>query len=80
MRFDAYFGFAGEDPDVKRCVEELNEQGGTNKHSHAKIVPGSPEWQAFASINRFDIPLYVYATQLYEEQGKMFEVHMERIE
>ena len=80
MRFDAYFGFRGEDPDVKRCVKELNEKGGTNKHSHAKIQPGSPEWKALASVNQFDIPLYVYATQLYEEQGQMFEVHMKRIE
>lgn len=70
-RFDQYFGFEA-DEETKKCQDRLM-SGGSNSHSHPKIEPGSPGWNAIAEFNKYDVQLYDYAVALFEEQSKLFE-------
>jgi len=74
-RFNRYFGWE-ESPDKLPCAEDMlgHKNGtGSNSHAHPKVLPDTPEWEALASINRYDIQLYDFAVALFEEQGKLFE-------
>ena len=74
-RFNRYFGWE-ESPDKIPCAEDMlgHKNGtGSNSHAHPKVLPDTPEWEALASINRYDIQLYDFAVALFEEQGMLFE-------
>jgi len=43
-----------------------------NKNKHPPVVPGSDTWRVLEEVNRFDLPLYQYAVQLFDEQAKLF--------
>lgn len=74
-RFNRYFGWE-ESPDKVPCAGDMlgHKNGtGSNSHAHPKVLPDTPEWEALASINRYDIQLYDFAVALFEEQGILFE-------
>ena len=74
-RFNKYFGWE-EPPDKVPCAEDMlghKSSAGSNSHAHPKIEPGSDDWKALATNNRYDIQLYDFAVALFEEQGILFE-------
>ena len=78
-RFDLYFDFDKSD-ETNRCVDEVlhpdrssSTGGGTNSHPHPNILEGTPEWEAIAQNNYFDIQLYEFAVGLFEEQAVLFQ-------
>lgn len=72
-RFDRYFGFHNIERN-KECFDNIiHDKGGkTNRHEHPKLEPGSSEWKLLAEINNFDVQLYEYAVELFEEQKSLF--------
>ena len=72
-RFDKYYDFDDGTGVTKMCSSELLTKGhGKNVHNHPKLVPGSDDWNILASVNEWDIKLYEYAVDLFEEQGNFF--------
>eukprot|EP00581_Thalassiosira_minuscula_P018554 CAMPEP_0183731874 /NCGR_PEP_ID=MMETSP0737-20130205/36703_1 /TAXON_ID=385413 /ORGANISM="Thalassiosira miniscula, Strain CCMP1093" /LENGTH=352 /DNA_ID=CAMNT_0025964719 /DNA_START=314 /DNA_END=1372 /DNA_ORIENTATION=- len=46
-----------------------------NSNPHPKVERDSPAWQLLAEKNRFDIELYDYVLQLYEEQKELIDFY-----
>mmetsp|Transcript_8235 Transcript_8235/g.12657 ORF Transcript_8235/g.12657 Transcript_8235/m.12657 type:complete len:394 (+) Transcript_8235:208-1389(+) len=72
-RFDRYFGFHNIERN-KECFDNIIHDKGskTNRHEHPKLEPGSSEWKLLAKVNTFDVQLYEYAVELFEEQKSLF--------
>jgi hypothetical protein len=46
---------------------------GLTQHTRTgRLLEGSPEWNALATLHQFDLMLYENAKQIYQEQTKMF--------
>jgi len=70
-RFKAYFGWEDED----NCLEKLFAPGGggnTNSNKHRSIDPGSGEYDTLREVQIWDVRLYMYAIELFEEQKRLF--------
>merc|ERR1719410_2412483 len=68
-RFDSYFAFDDGSGNAQMCSENILASGhGKNRHNHPKVEPGTDDWDALASINDYDIQIYEYVEQLFEEQ------------
>lgn len=75
-RFEKYFGwskFAGL-PGSEECEEKSIFWGWQNKNDHPVVEEGSEEYKIIRARNEFDIELYDYANELFEEQGRMIEL------
>jgi hypothetical protein len=53
---------------VESCVKNLKEGGGSNKHSHRKVDVNSEEYKILEKKNGWDVNLWAYIQELYEEQ------------
>lgn len=42
----------------------------TNSHKHPKVLEGTDDWKLLADINKWDMKLWDYAVELFEEQGR----------
>ena len=42
----------------------------TNSHKHPKVLEGTDDWNLLADINMWDMKLWDYAVELFEEQGR----------
>ena len=42
----------------------------TNSHKHPKVLEGTDDWKLLAKINKWDMKLWDYAVELFEEQGR----------
>ena len=42
----------------------------TNSHKHPKVLEGTDDWKLLARINKWDMKLWDYAVELFEEQGR----------
>lgn len=72
-RFNKYFGYDNNPPPTKErqnCMDNFLKSG-SNKNVHAPVDEGGMAWRILRSNNLFDLELYEYALQLYEEQGKL---------
>lgn len=67
-RFANYFGWNINTPEKHNCVNQMLSNG-INKHNHPAIDRGGEAWNRLTENNRYDLELYMYAVQLFEEQG-----------
>lgn len=67
-RFERYFNWNVQSPDMQECVGKV----WTNKQQHPKLEIGSPAWNALITINNYDMELYMYAEELFQQQGQIF--------
>jgi len=64
-RFEKYFELGRSDVG---CENKIMSELATKTKGHPKVTPGSDTWLALEKRNHFDMQLYKYALQLYEEQ------------
>jgi len=73
-RFSKYFGWGDKEgpitADQRSCLKGYLAEG-SNRNDHAIAEEGTMGWRILRGNNLFDLELYDYALQLYEEQGKM---------
>lgn len=70
-RFGWYFGWNElEHSNVQECVRHA----WTNKQTHPQIEEGSEMWNALLDVNYYDMELYMYARELYQQQRLLFDV------
>lgn len=53
---------------VKSCMKEVKGGKGSNKHSHSKVDVDSEEYKILERKNGWDVTLWKYIKELYEEQ------------
>mmetsp|Transcript_15528 Transcript_15528/g.22705 ORF Transcript_15528/g.22705 Transcript_15528/m.22705 type:complete len:350 (-) Transcript_15528:208-1257(-) len=69
-RFDTYFGWV--DNEKRPLCQEEAIKSGFNKNPHPPVEKGSKTWNILADYLSYDLQLYDYIVQLYEEQGELF--------
>lgn len=72
-RFNKYFGYNDNSlppKELQDCMDTFLKSG-SNKNVHTLIEEGGMAWRILRANNLFDLELYEYALQLYEEQGKL---------
>jgi len=73
-RFDTYFGWA--DNEKRPVCQEEAIKSGFNRNSHPPVEEGSETWNVLADYMSYDLQLYDYIVQLYEEQRELFGATM----
>ncbi len=74
-RFTKYFGWeklAGV-PGSLECEERSMFWGWQNKNDHPFVEEGSEEYQIICARNEFDMELYEYAIEVFEDQGRSLD-------
>ena len=66
-RFTRYFGWDTNTPEKQRCIYDFIQKG-VNQNEHPSIDRGSKVWEYLMMNNRYDMELYMYAVQLFDEQ------------
>mmetsp|Transcript_22883 Transcript_22883/g.33240 ORF Transcript_22883/g.33240 Transcript_22883/m.33240 type:complete len:338 (+) Transcript_22883:96-1109(+) len=69
-RFDKYFGWY--DNEKRSECKRKAIQKGVNKNPHDALKEDSKAWDILAEMNKWDLQLYEFIVQLYEEQGELF--------
>ena len=69
IRFHSYFGF-GDEAALGCARRQFAAGSGRNSHSHPKLNRDGETWKILEQKNEFDLILYEYARQLFEDQGK----------
>ncbi len=67
-RFERYFGWATGN---FSCENEIMKDLFAHKLKYKKVRPGSATYKALASRNQYDMMLYEYAMELFEEQKQL---------
>jgi hypothetical protein len=70
-RVGLYFGWEHDRSEWYGCVGKFTKKG-SNSYKHPKVKPGSSAWDAIAEINAYDMELYEYAVEVYENQAALF--------
>lgn len=82
QRFNTVIGI-NDDNTVrhKTCMEQYfgKESKKKNSNSHPKVEKDSPAWQLLAEKNSFDIELYEYILELFEEQREIIDSYASSI-
>uniref|UniRef100_A0A7S1ZXA0 Sulfotransferase domain-containing protein n=1 Tax=Ditylum brightwellii TaxID=49249 RepID=A0A7S1ZXA0_9STRA len=73
-RFDKYFGWY--DHEKRPVCQEEAIKSGFNRNSHPPVEEGSETWNVLADYMSYDLQLYDYIVQLYEEQRELFGATM----
>jgi hypothetical protein len=72
-RFGAIYGW-NQLPEWPECLELY--RGGKRRSNSNQNKPilsrGSEEWDILAQVNQFDMKLFAFAKDLFEEQGQMY--------
>jgi hypothetical protein len=70
--FAAYFDWTskGTSPAAAADCQKAVAQAGDKRHNHPPVLGNSPEWEAIAHANKFDLELYEYAKRLYRHQAE----------
>mmetsp|Transcript_22084 Transcript_22084/g.29119 ORF Transcript_22084/g.29119 Transcript_22084/m.29119 type:complete len:346 (+) Transcript_22084:57-1094(+) len=76
-RYDQYFGFYDND-NRDRCYNVYISKG-FNKNNHKSLEEGSKAWNMLAEMDLYDMKLYEYAIQLFDEQERLFEKEEENV-
>jgi len=69
-RLARYFGWNYDDRQGQ-CVNKYAVEQPVNSNPHPLPPQDSPDWKAMEQKNLFDLELYAYADQLYQEQGAL---------
>ena len=72
-RFELYFGWVTNGAKNEECRERIVNWDWPGKNKHAEIMKGSDVYDLLWEQNTFDIRLYEYAEELFQEQGRLFE-------
>jgi hypothetical protein len=70
-RFGSYFGWDHRE-DWTDCLAKFSTSTGRNSFQHPKVQPGSLEWEAIVQNNEYDMALYQYAVEQFENQAALF--------
>jgi len=73
-RFAQVFGWDINQPERKDCIHKFLTNG-VNRHEHPQIERGGEIWNAILANNQYDMELYMYAVQLFQEQGADVGLH-----
>jgi hypothetical protein len=68
-RLQQYFGWTTSDED-KRCIEKKLDWAWPMKHKHPMIEKDSKAWTLIVANNSFDMKLYDFAKELFNQQGQ----------
>ena len=68
-RLQQYFGWTTSDED-KRCTEKKLDWAWSMKHKHPMIEKDSKAWRLIVANNSFDMKLYDFAKELFNQQGQ----------
>lgn len=79
-RFEDYFGWGPKNQEQLECRNRLLHWGWSNKHAHPTVEEGSVVWDLLYKKNEFDMQLYEYAQQLYEDQAQFLQRQQEQAE
>ena len=74
-RFEKFFQwkYRVQPSSQERCRQNYVTKGANvNRRKKQKFLPGDKEWELLAKHNEYDIDLYNYAVQLFEEQERLF--------
>ena len=66
-RFIDVMGWDTSKPERMECINNLVHNG-MNRHEHPPIERGSDVWDKLMEYNKYDMELYIYAVQLFQEQ------------
>ena len=69
-RIQKYFGWRPKNDEEQGCLEKKLEWSWPMKHKHPEIEEDSKEWRLIVAANKFDMKLYNYARNLFEQQGR----------
>ena len=75
-RFITNFGWKVDTQKKEQCINNLLHTG-VNKHDHPTVSRDSKVWEYLVSHNTYDMELYMYAVQLFDEQTH--EVRLQHI-
>lgn len=70
QRLTAYFGWYDASAEVQGCIQNKL-QAKRNNNGHKEVEEGSEAWDTIVEKNRFDMELFFYAYELYEDQKKI---------
>jgi len=71
-RFEQYFGWNIPSPFAHNCKNNILYFDWHVKNPHPPLEENDPVWHRVFNMNTWDIHLYEYAVQLFEEQGNLF--------
>mmetsp|Transcript_10737 Transcript_10737/g.16041 ORF Transcript_10737/g.16041 Transcript_10737/m.16041 type:complete len:341 (-) Transcript_10737:549-1571(-) len=69
QHFDTYFGWYENNEKRSKCQDSAIQKG-VNRNPHESVEEGSEAWELLADLNYYDLQLYEYILELYEEQGR----------
>lgn len=71
-RFQKYFGWRPKNGSEEECVAKKLEWAWPMKHRHPTVEEESDAYRLIRAQNMFDLQLYEYAKELFEQQGQLF--------
>lgn len=66
-RFMKHFGWKYYTSEKAECAKTLLKNG-VNRHEHPSISRGGEAWNKLIENNKYDLELYMYSVQLFDEQ------------
>jgi hypothetical protein len=72
-RFEAYFNLAIRDEKVDDCHTKMLDWNWPNKNKHTPVREGSEAWRLLMKHNEFDVKLFHYAEEIFDEQATLFD-------
>jgi hypothetical protein len=72
-RFEDYFHLTIRDEKVDECHTKMLDWNWPNKNKHTPVREGSEAWRLLMKHNAFDVKLYQYAEEIFEEQESLFD-------
>eukprot|EP00568_Trieres_chinensis_P003165 CAMPEP_0183294540 /NCGR_PEP_ID=MMETSP0160_2-20130417/2844_1 /TAXON_ID=2839 ORGANISM="Odontella Sinensis, Strain Grunow 1884" /NCGR_SAMPLE_ID=MMETSP0160_2 /ASSEMBLY_ACC=CAM_ASM_000250 /LENGTH=218 /DNA_ID=CAMNT_0025455885 /DNA_START=15 /DNA_END=667 /DNA_ORIENTATION=+ len=71
-RIEAYFGWKFPSPVAQNCKNQLYYFEWHSRNPHPELKSDDPLTLTIQRMNRYDMELYEYAVQLFQDQEKMF--------
>ena len=71
-RIQKYFGWKPKNPTEQECLEKKLQWAWPMKHRHFTVEEGSDAWYLISAQNVFDLQLYEYARELFQQQQQLF--------
>ena len=72
-RFERYFGWRIVGQKMEHCQDQLLNWNWPSKNKHPRLKEGGVVWRSLEDNNAFDLRLYHYAHELFQEQSVLFQ-------
>jgi len=72
-RFQVYFKWNIPDGEAQEYLDKKLNWAWPLKHRHDLVEEGNDVWNAIVAMNQYDMQLYSYAQQLFQEQASLFQ-------